>query len=120
MFELKPFENVPLDQTVTTKMWCDGNGNLGPCMCYDGPPSKGHWRGGRSIPLEEYVRMMVEKAVSETIEVCAKEIAALKYALTGGPDSLSGRHNATCKWATENVRALDPAPIMAKVLGGGK
>lgn len=59
---LKPGERLRPNTTAWyTEEWCDGNGNLGPCSCADGPTPKGHWRSGRSVSMDQVLREVAEK-----------------------------------------------------------
>lgn len=73
--KLQDGECVDLDKvTVYTRRWCDGNGNLGPCMCADDDNvGRGHWRSGRSVPLASVLNTFVERQR----EACAE--SALKW-----------------------------------------
>lgn len=55
-------EKIDMSTNIYIKEWCDGNGNLGPCMCADGNKAeRGHWRLSRSITLEEALKLVAER-----------------------------------------------------------
>jgi chromosome segregation ATPase len=48
------------------EQWCDGNGNLGPCSCGDGPQGKGHWRLSRTVKLDDVLEAARKQWDEET------------------------------------------------------
>lgn len=69
--ELKPGERVTFGTALAyTENWCDGNGNLGPCMCADDEKvGRGHWRGGRRIEI--VVDELLQRVAEAQREACA-------------------------------------------------
>lgn len=71
---LKPGERLEPNNTHWyTQVWCDGNGNLGPCSCADGENPKGHWRSGRRVSMEAVLREVAEVQR----ELCAHAVREL-------------------------------------------
>lgn len=59
-------ERFRLSGEIEVEQWCDGNGNLGPCSCGDGPPSKGHWRLARTVKLDDVLEAARKQWDEET------------------------------------------------------
>lgn len=71
---LKQGERIAARALVYVEEWCDGNGNLGPCSCADDPKNRnGHWRLGRTIPLEE----LLQRVAETQREACALQLHGL-------------------------------------------
>jgi hypothetical protein len=62
----KPKERLRYSGEMYIEQWCDGNGNLGPCSCGDGPQGKGHWRLARTVKLDDVLEAARKQWDEET------------------------------------------------------
>jgi DNA repair exonuclease SbcCD ATPase subunit len=61
-----PKERLRYSGEMYIEQWCDGNGNLGPCSCGDGPQGKGHWRLSRTVKLDDVLEAARKQWDEET------------------------------------------------------